>query len=128
MSRLGYTYQGASAPSGRSDTRFVVMTATARMPSTVKARYRRVAVVEIEPGATPRMISTHARGVVAIVETWERLSVGRTDRCAFARAMREASALCARLDLDRRRYSGPESIVLADMLRERSEPAIEVES
>jgi hypothetical protein len=98
------------------------------MPSTVKARYRRVAVVEIEPGATPRMISTHARGVVAIVETWERLSVGRTDRCAFARAMREASALCARLDLDRRRYSGPESIVLVDMLRERSEPAIEVES
>jgi len=44
------------------------------------------------------MISTHARGVVDVVETWERLNVGKTDRCAYARALAEAEALAAKIN------------------------------
>ncbi len=68
--------------------------------------YRRVAVLEIDPSTCPpegpRMISDRARGVVRVVETWERLYSGRTERCAFSRAMREAQALADRLNAEAR--------------------------
>lgn len=85
-------------------TRFVVVSAAAAMPSSCWGRYRRVAVVEVDPArlpdgaATPRMISERARGVVRIVRTWERLNVGATDRCAFGRAMAEAETEADRLN------------------------------
>jgi hypothetical protein len=45
--------------------RYIIMTASAKMPSSCKGTYRRVAVVELEPGFTgvPKMISARARGV-----------------------------------------------------------------
>jgi len=77
---------------------FIVQTASAKMPAKVKAQYRRVAVLEVVPGAQPKMISRRARGVVRIVQTWERQHVGLTDRCAYQRALAEANALAARLN------------------------------
>jgi hypothetical protein len=44
------------------------------------------------------MISERARGVVAVVRTWERRSVGRTARCAYQVAMGEAVELAAKLN------------------------------
>ena len=56
--------------------RFIVMTASARMPSSYRGAYRRVAVVETSGVTEPKMISERARGCVRVVETWERCSVG----------------------------------------------------
>jgi hypothetical protein len=44
------------------------------------------------------MISPRARGVVRIVQTWERLHVGITERGAYQRALVEARALAERLN------------------------------
>lgn len=79
---------------------FIVKTSAAQMPSSCKGRYRRVAVLETD-GTIPTMISKHAKGVVQVVETWERLSVGKTDRCACQRALKEAEELAAKLNGER---------------------------
>ena len=81
---------------------FIVMTAAARMPGGVRAPYRRVAVVETD-GTMPKMISDRAKGVIRIVETWERLNVGRGVRSAYVQALTEAEALCKRLNASERR-------------------------
>jgi hypothetical protein len=76
-------------------TQLIVMTSSARVAG--KARrfgtYRNVAVVEVEAGSQPAMISERARGVVRIVQHFGALSVGSTERCAYARALREAESL-----------------------------------
>ncbi len=80
--------------------RYIVMTASAKMPSSCKGHYRRVGVVELAPGTTeyPKMMIDRAKGIARIVETWERLNVGKTERSAYAVACREAEALAARLN------------------------------
>ena len=80
-------------------SRYIVMTSTAQMPSSVRSPYRRVAVVETDlpEGAEPKMISERARGVIRIVETWERQFVGATEKCAYQRALSEAEALVEKL-------------------------------
>lgn len=77
---------------------YVVKCSAAPMPSSCWGTYRRVAVLEIDADVVaehgfPRMISTHARGVLRVVETWERLNVGTTERCAYERALVEAENL-----------------------------------
>jgi len=80
--------------------RFIVLTAAANMPASCWGRYGRVAVVELEPGTTeyPRMISDRARGVARVIQTWEKCNVGKTERSAFASALREAEALATELN------------------------------
>lgn len=82
---------------------YIVMTASAKMPASVRGRYARVAVVELDPDheGMPAMISERARGVRRIVETWERCHVGRTARCAYQRALAEAETLAAELNTAR---------------------------
>lgn len=79
-------------------TSYIVMTAAEPQRGRKWGEHKRVAVVEIEEGARPAMISERARGVVRIVELWEGLRVGRTERSQYARALAEAEALCARLN------------------------------
>ena len=64
--------------------KFVIQSAAVRMPSSVKAPYRRIAVLELEEGfeGVPTMISSHARGVKRVVRTWEGLFHGLTRKCA----------------------------------------------
>ena len=82
-------------------SRYIVMTASAKMPLTCKGRYGRVAVVEVEdPNVTPKMISERARNVRRVVETWERQYWGRTDRCAFYRAVGEAQQMADKLNAE----------------------------
>jgi len=80
--------------------RYIVMSASANMPSSCWGKYGRVAVVELEEGWTsrPAMISDRARGIRRVVKTWERLNIGTTERCAFARAVTDAAELAARLN------------------------------
>jgi hypothetical protein len=81
--------------------RYIVMTASAHVPASWKwyGTYRRVAVVETDLPApsVPAMISERARGVVRIVDTWERLNVGKTERDAYSKALFEAGKLAAKL-------------------------------
>lgn len=66
--------------------------------------YVKIAVVEIEDGfGAPSMISERARGVIRVVEEWDRCYRGKTDRCAAAIVRRAAEALVERLNnpLDR---------------------------
>ena len=78
---------------------FIVMTSTAKVAGKARqfGRYRHVAVLEIEPGTRPAMISERARGVRRIVWRSGAVSVGKSDKCAYARAQREAEALVATL-------------------------------
>jgi hypothetical protein len=77
---------------------YIVQTASAKMPSSCKGQYRRVAVIEVEPGITKiAMISSHARGVVRVVETWERLHA-KGINTAYNRALAEAATMAALLN------------------------------
>lgn len=82
---------------------YVVMSASAKMPTSVKARYMRCAVVELQPGfeGYPKMISERARGVARIVQTWERQHVGSSgsEGTAFARAHKAAQYMCDQLNI-----------------------------
>ena len=82
-----------------SSTRYIVMDAAAKTVGKF-GKYRRCAVVEVAADfdGTPAMISERAKGVVSIVQIWERRSVGKTPRSAFARAMAEAAALAAEMN------------------------------
>lgn len=81
------------------------MTASANMPNCCWGTYRRVAVVKVDPDKLPEgrsyptMISEHARGVVEVVKMREGLNVGKTERCAYARALKEAKELAGRLNV-----------------------------
>jgi hypothetical protein len=70
-------------------TEFIVMTASAKMPSSVRAPYMKVAVVEVEKGVIPKMISERAKGVVRIVSLQDRLHARGVDT-AYTRALAEA--------------------------------------
>ena len=86
-------------------TKFIVQSASASMPASVKAPYRRVAVLEVNDDleGPASMISTHSRDVVKVVETWERCHAGWDNgpRTAFARAEVDAEKLAAKLNVAR---------------------------
>jgi hypothetical protein len=89
----------------KRNTRYIVMTSSAKVPSSWKwhAAYRRVAVVETNlKEGEPKFIGDHARGVIRIVETWERCHVGKTERDEFSRAYRDAEALAEKLNVKAR--------------------------
>jgi hypothetical protein len=80
-------------------SRFVVMTGSAQMPSSCWGHYKRVAVVETDLAeGQPRFIGERAKGLVRIVETWERRNVGKTKRCAYRKALLEAQTLADKLN------------------------------
>lgn len=84
-------------------TKHIVKTATACMPNSCWGRYGKVAVLEVEVDsdgkpASPKMISDRARGVVKVVEVWDRLNMGTTARCAYRVALAEAEVMAAELN------------------------------
>jgi hypothetical protein len=80
-------------------TKFIVQTAAAQMPASCKYPYRRVAVLEVAADVERvAMISARARGVVRVVQTWEKLNVGRQVRSAYAVALLEANKMAAELN------------------------------
>lgn len=77
-------------------TKFIVMTSSAKMPQSCWGTYRNVAVLEVEAGASPKMISKRARGVVRIIRHYGPQNVGSTERCAYERTLLDAHALVER--------------------------------
>ena len=85
---------------------YIIQTASAHMPGSCKGHYKRIGLLCVDKGVKcVSMISPRAKGVRHVVETWERLNVGHTDRCAYQRALKEArdkQARCrGRVALDR---------------------------
>ena len=80
-------------------TEYVVLTSSAHVKGKARqfGRYRNVAVCEVT-GCYPKMISKRARGMVSIIRHWGACSVGKTERCQYRRALREAEALKAELE------------------------------
>ena len=82
-------------------TPYIIMTAAAPTKSSWKwqHRRRRIAVVECaDPARPPKQIHPRHKAVKQIVQTWECLYVGSSDRDQFSCAMREAQALCVQLN------------------------------
>lgn len=83
----------------RMSRRLIIQDAASRMPSKVRHRYRHVAVIELDDdvpeGFRPAMISNRARGVKQIIWHSGPCSTGKTERCAFARAMATARQIVA---------------------------------
>jgi hypothetical protein len=80
--------------------RFIVMTAATTPSASCWGTYRRIAVVELETGfeGAPKMISERAKGLKAIVSTWENCNVGKTAKCAYQVALTEAEEMAANLN------------------------------
>ena len=81
---------------------WIVMSSSAKMPRTCRGNYRNVAIVHIDQeytshGYRPKMISARARGVLQ-VRHLGRHNVGRTERCAFRRALIAAEELAYKLN------------------------------
>jgi hypothetical protein len=85
-------------------TEFIVMTASAKMPSSCKGVYRKVAILEVLKGVTPKMISERARGVIRIVALNDRLHAGRdgSRTTAYGKAKMDAERVCAGLNREAR--------------------------
>ena len=79
---------------------FIVMTASAKMPISVKSKYKKVAVVEVyDPDIKPKMISNRANNVRRVVELWDRLHAGsHGGNTAYDRALRAATAIAEELN------------------------------
>ena len=81
--------------------RFIVMTATAQMPASVKARYRRIAIVQLSEGfeGVPKMISARAKGIERLLFVWEGEHLGNGGPNTAAEiARRVATRVVARLN------------------------------
>lgn len=79
---------------------FIVQSASASMPRSVKAPYKRVAVLEVPDDVVrASMISERAKDVIRVVQTWEKCNVGQGIRSAYSRALSEAIQLCGTLNL-----------------------------
>jgi hypothetical protein len=81
---------------------YIVMVRSTKMPSSVKARYLKVALVKVGPGYDqqhqPHMISHRAKGVIEIVDLRDRLHAGGGQGTAAAKAIRELEAEADRLN------------------------------
>ena len=80
-------------PSPADRYSFHLLIAAANMGSSCKGVYKRIAILRVdhherEIGYVPKTIRA-VRGV-EIVRTWERLNVGKTERCAYKVALAEA--------------------------------------
>lgn len=96
-----YDYMRTTRNRGRRmNTTYIIRTASAQCPPSWAWHHtrRRVAVMEVEAGTNPAMISARARGVVRIVQCWERCYVGTTARCQYEQALAEARELVADLE------------------------------
>ena len=80
------------------------------MPNSCMGMYRRVAVVQLNQhytahGLRPKMISERAVGVLRVVDLGKH-NVGKTDRCAYRRKLKEAQEMVDRINSDRVTASG----------------------
>lgn len=81
----------------------IVMTSSAKMPSSVRAPYVNVAVVQLNQHYTarnlrPKMISERAVGVLRVIHLGHYPANGKTERSGYRQALKRAKDLAARLN------------------------------
>jgi len=77
---------------------WIVMTASAHMPSTCRDKYRKVALIEIkDPADMPSRIDERDRRIVQVRHKGNH-HFGKTDRGAYQRAVVAAQTLCDELN------------------------------
>ena len=81
----------------------VVMTSCAKMPSSVKAAYINVAVVQLNQEYTaknirPKMISERACGVLRVIHLGHFPAAGKTEKSGYRQALRRAEELALQLN------------------------------
>lgn len=69
---------------------YIVMTSAAKMPTSVKALYRNVAIVEWDGINKPKQIHPNHKAVLSIPYFWGKLFVGKTNKCAYTKRLCEA--------------------------------------
>ena len=75
------------------DNHLIIIARAAAMPASCWGRYARLGVVRTVDGKEPSMLSARARTVDAVLETHERLHVGKaSERSAFMRALADVQA------------------------------------
>lgn len=72
-------------------SQFVLIDSSARSKGKW-GEYRRLALLEVEDGYIPKMISTRPKGVIRVVRDWGRLHA-RGVNTEYSRALTEATAL-----------------------------------
>jgi len=78
---------------------YIVQKSAAKMPSSCKGKYVRIAVLEVADGVTHvSMISDRAKGVKRVVRTWEGCHDGKTAKSASHLALAEAHELAFTLN------------------------------
>ena len=74
---------------------YYIVSSSAHMPNKCWGIYRHVAIIERNDGKRPTIIrDTKSQKIIA---TWRNLNVGRTEKCAYRRALKEAEAYLASL-------------------------------
>lgn len=76
--------------------KYVVVTSAACMPNNCWGRYGKVAVIRRRSDVMPSIIVDSKN--FDIIEVWDRLNIGSTDRCAFERAKARALRLAEELN------------------------------
>jgi len=96
---------------------FIVMVRTATGPRSRNGGDRYAAVVELDPdwivehpGQEPKMISNRAKGVCRVVSHTGPLHVGKTEKSAFPRGLREMQTLRDHLNRLERHRDGSEPV------------------
>jgi hypothetical protein len=83
---------------------YIVMESSAHMPSSCKAPYRRIAVVQLSQEYTahnrlPKFIGERARGVLRIAREYAPVPAkGKTERCGLVQTRKAAADLAYRLN------------------------------
>ncbi len=105
MSNANATAQVADLPSlplcpASERYSYHVVVSSASMPSSCRGVYKRIAVLKVDhhehpAGFVPKTIR-ELRGVT-IERTWEKLAVGKTERCAYRVALAAANELIVEL-------------------------------
>lgn len=83
-------------------TTYYVTCAAAKMPTSCWGTYRRVAVMAWDSTLGPRPKTIRDTRAAVVVDTWEKLNVGVSERCAYSRAYGEALTRCEALEAERR--------------------------
>lgn len=89
--------------------RYILIDKCAKMPATCRGKYRRIAIVELDQAylVTSRLagwpdpdlrIDSRDKRIKNIVHVWDRLHVGSTDRCEYARTLATARAMLDELN------------------------------
>lgn len=61
-------------------------------------KYQRIGLLEVLKGYTPSRIDIRNNSVIRVVQTWEKLHTGTTERDMFTRYLRHAESVCAELN------------------------------